>query len=66
VAEQQDGDTWGGLASVKQQLATTACVEVVRRSPTTAGGGALWLETDFEIFTKLPQTQIHKLLSNFL
>jgi hypothetical protein len=31
-----------------------------------AGGGALWLETDFDIFTKMPLTQIYKLLSNFL
>jgi hypothetical protein len=31
-----------------------------------AGGGALWLKPDFEIFTKMPLTQFCKLLSNFL
>jgi hypothetical protein len=66
VAEQRDGDTQGGLASTKQQLATAARLEAVRRSPATAGGSAMLLEADFMVFTKLPLTQFYKLLSNFL
>jgi hypothetical protein len=31
-----------------------------------AGGGALLLETDFDLFMKMPLTKISKLLSNFL
>jgi hypothetical protein len=31
-----------------------------------AGGGALFLKTDFEIFTKIPLTPFCKLLPNFL
>jgi hypothetical protein len=66
VAEQCDGDTRGGLVSAKQERVTVARLEAVRRSPATAGGGALQLVADFEIFMKMPLTQIYKLLSNFL
>jgi hypothetical protein len=36
-----------GLAMLKWQLAIAARLEAVRRSPATAGGGALRLEADF-------------------
>jgi hypothetical protein len=54
------------LVMLKRQLVTAARLEVVRRSPAMAGCGALLLEADFKLFTKLPPTQFYKLLSNFL
>jgi hypothetical protein len=66
VTEQRDGDTRGELASAKQQLGTAAHLEAIRRPLATTGGGALQLLLDLEIFTKMPLTQICKLLSNFL
>jgi hypothetical protein len=46
--------------------ATAARLEAIRRPPATTGGGALPLETDFELITRMPLTKICKLLSKIL
>jgi hypothetical protein len=56
----------GRTGHAKQQLATAARLEAIRRPPATTGGGALPLETDFELITRMPLTKICKLLSKIL
>jgi hypothetical protein len=68
IAQRQwsQGDTRLGADTLKQELATAARLEDGRRPVASTGGAALPLETDFELITRMPLTNICKLLSKIL